>query len=115
MRLVREAQGLTEGLTITYRGAPVAVLRGYTLPNPASSAATGFAELPGDKGEPSELACGDGWTVGGPLGGSELEPTDDDAALDSASWGRWDAMSEPQRRALLEVIKEHNGGEVARR
>jgi hypothetical protein len=106
MRIVREAQGSAEGGTITFRGFPVAVLRGWSGPceqalelgtGPASSD-TGIET--GEAGE--ALNAGAGWLAGN----TDPEVADAEAVLDSASWGLWESLPDAQRQALVRAIHE---------
>jgi hypothetical protein len=88
MQIIRESQDSPEGTTITCRGVPVAVLRGWTA-RPEW--------LP-------DLETRTGWGDAGRVPGETAEETD--AVLDSASWGLWEGLTGEQQRALLRAIGE---------
>jgi prevent-host-death family protein len=111
MGIIREALESAEGVTITYRGAPVAVIRGQVAPRewaPDSETAPGL--------DPAGAAyslqgCAVSW-VADDWPGSNGDPQTpvEDAALDSASWGQWEGLPESQRRALVRAVQQRGGG-----
>lgn len=99
MQLVREAQGSDEGITITFHGSPVAVLRGFLSSDAGKPEADLAAEV-----RPEGLADAGCWP---PLG-AECDEPDAEAVLDSASWGRWEKLSEAERAQLLRAVSERS-------
>ncbi len=101
MRLVDEAKGTDNGITITFRGIPVAILQGWSgpdVPQPRPDCASGEeSTVPGDVG---------GWLQTD----REPEGADAETVLDSASWGTWESLSEEQRRRLVRAIQEQRVG-----
>ncbi len=116
-QIIREAQGSAGGTTITYRGTPVAVLRGWIAPRertPDLERGPGLGDGGAGRGALGEAPdLGEGW-----LAGNSVDPQapDADAVLDSASWGLWERLSDAQRRALMSAVRERRtdaAGETA--
>jgi antitoxin (DNA-binding transcriptional repressor) of toxin-antitoxin stability system len=109
LQIVREAQGSAEGVTITYRGVPVAVLRGWSGthgPTPELGLELLSEEAGHELGASDDaLEIGGGWLTAS----TEPHAPDTEAVLDSASWGQWEALSETERRALLTAIQQQRG------
>lgn len=110
MQIVREVQGSAEGTTITYRGSPVAVIRGWIAPRerrPDLEMGPGSEDAGTDHGALGEaLDLGGGWLAGN----TDPQAPDVDAVLDSASWGLWEGLSDAERRALMRAVQEQRSG-----
>lgn len=109
-QIIREAQDSAGGTTITYRGTPVAVLRGWIARRehaPDLERGPGSEDAGTDHGALGEaLDLGGGWLAGN----TDPQAPDVDAVLDSASWGLWEGLSDAERRALMRVIQEQRSG-----
>ena len=77
---------------ITYRGRPVAFLRG--LPEDAPQEARGTPADPASEGVYDDY-----------LAFSDASSPDTEQRLDSITWGQWHTMTEAQRLALLDALE----------